>query len=209
MARPECLPHARQCPRAGVRGAGTRGAGGPSGTGRPPSEQCQQQSEQVAVCEEWSWQGWRCRGPAGGWVQHGTDGGRNWCLRAVGPWRLLDRRPGHQGRCRAILRPAGSRVDPARVGSLPKPPPPTPWGQGLSFLPKALLAPTAPPCPPVWAPSWAPPHHPSSPFHLESLLLDSQHPRPSAPCPSVALLTTCHAVWLRRCPLVFCLELGL
>lgn len=145
----------------------------------------------------------------GGWVQHGTDGGRNWCLRAVGPWRLLDRRPGHKGRCRAILRPAGFRVDPAWVGSLPKPPPPTPWGQGLSFLPKALLAPTAPPCPPVWAPSWAPPHHPSSPFHLESLLLDSQHPRPSAPCTSVTLLTSCHAVWLRRCPLVFRLDLGL
>ena len=147
----------------------------------------------------------------GGWVEHGTHGGRHWCLRAVGPWRLLDRRLGHQGRCRAILRPAaGSRVDPAQVGSLPKlSPSPSPWEQGLLFLPKALLAPTSPPCPPVWAPSWAPPHHPSSHFHLESLLLDSQRPRPSAPCPSVTLLTTCHAVWLRRCPLAFRLELGL
>lgn len=125
---------------------------------------------------------------------------------AVGPWRLLDRRPGHQGRRRATARPAaGSRADPARVGSLPKPPPPAPRGQGVSFLPKALLAPTAP----AWAPSWAPPCHPSSPFHLESLLLDSRRPRPSAPCPGVTLLTTCRAVWLRRRPLVFHLELGL
>ena len=192
-------------------GTGTCGARGPSGRGRSPSEQSRQQSEQVAVCEERSWQGLRCRGPVGGLGSAWHHGGRHWCLRAVGPWRLLGRQPGHQGCCRAILRPAaGSRVDPALVGSLLKlPPSPSPWGQGLLFLPKALLAPTASPCPPVWAPSWAPPHYPSSRFHLESLLLDSQRPWPSAPCPSVTLLTTCHAVWLRRCPLAFRLELSL
>lgn len=91
---------------------------------------------------------------------------------------------GHQGRCRAILRPgAGSRVDPARVGSLSKPPPPAPRGQGFSFLPKALLAPAVPPCPHVWGPTWTTPHLLSSPFHLESLLLDYQPLGPQLPAP--------------------------
>ena len=92
------------------------------------------------------------------------------------------------------------------MGSLPKPLPPAPQGQGLSFLPKALLAPAVSPCPPVWAPSWTPPHHTSSPFYLESLLLDYQPLGPQLPaqCRPAEDLP---AVWLRWCPLVCCLAL--
>lgn len=85
---------------------------------------------------------------------------------------------GHQGRCRAILRPgAGSRVDPARWAASPSRFLPHPEGRACHFSPR---------------PSWPPPSlpvplsgplltNPSSLFRLESLLLDYQPLSPQLP----------------------------
>lgn len=115
---------------------------------------------------------------------------------------------GHQGRCRAILRPgAGSRVDHARVGSLPKPPPPAPRGAGLFISPQGPPGPRCPslsPCLGPYVDDTSPPLQSLPPGKPASGL---PAPRPSAPCPTVTLLRACHAVWLRQYPLVCCLEL--
>lgn len=115
---------------------------------------------------------------------------------------------GHQGRCRAILRPgAGSRVDPVRVGSLPKPPPPAPRGAGLFISPQGPPDPRCPslsPCLGPYMDDTSPPLQSLPPGKPASGL---SAPRPSAPCSTVTLLRACHAVWLRQYPLVCCLEL--
>ena len=110
---------------------------------------------------------------------------------------------GHQGRCRAILRPgAGSRVDPARWAASPSRFLPHPEGRACHFSPRPSWPPPSLPVPlsgpllttPPVSSAWKACFWTTSPSALSSL-------------PSVTLLRTCRAVWLRRCPLVCCLAL--